>query len=153
MDYPVVTVAQLSAYLKALRKTHGLTQGGLGMLLGLKQVRIAEIEANPGSVSVAQMHRILSALGTQIVLHSTGAGWVHKGVQPDGVRTKSKATPSPSSPATPKGPLRKVASAGKTRVETSPKRAANAKLAAQPTKVTEGLAGSPSTAPKRRGTW
>lgn len=75
MDYPVITPGHLSELIKSLRKTRGLTQASLGALLGLKQVRIAEIENDPGSVSLGQIHHILSALGAQMVLRHTGAGW------------------------------------------------------------------------------
>jgi HTH-type transcriptional regulator / antitoxin HipB len=68
MDYPLRLVSQLRAHLQALRKQRGLTQAQLGKRLGLSQVRIAEIEANPGVVSVDQLARILSALGATLVL-------------------------------------------------------------------------------------
>lgn len=75
MDFHVATVAQLSAHLRALRKARGLTQADLGRLLGVKQSRIADIESNPGSISVSQMHKLLSALGAQMVLRDSGGGW------------------------------------------------------------------------------
>lgn len=68
MDYPLRLVSQLRAHLQALRKRRGLTQAQLGQRLGLSQVRIAEIEANPGVVSAEQLARILSALGATLVL-------------------------------------------------------------------------------------
>lgn len=68
MDYPVRLVDQLRAHLQALRRQRGLTQAQLGQRLGLSQVRIAEIEARPGLVSVDQLVRILSALGVGLVL-------------------------------------------------------------------------------------
>lgn len=68
MDYPLRLVGQLRAHLQALRKQRGLTQAQLGQRLGLSQVRIAEIEANPGVVSIEQLARILSALGATLVL-------------------------------------------------------------------------------------
>jgi len=75
MDYPVVAVSQLSAHLKALRKARGLTQTDLGKLLGVKQSRMATIESDPGSISVAQLHQVLAALGAQLVLRDRSAGW------------------------------------------------------------------------------
>ena len=45
-----------------------LTQAQLGRLMGLSQVRIAEIEKNPAAISVDQMIRLLAALDTQVVL-------------------------------------------------------------------------------------
>jgi HTH-type transcriptional regulator/antitoxin HipB len=68
MDYPLRLVSQLRAHLQALRKLRHLTQAQLGQRLGLSQVRIAEIEANPGVVSVDQLARILSAVDCLLVL-------------------------------------------------------------------------------------
>jgi transcriptional regulator with XRE-family HTH domain len=75
MDFPLATVSQLSEHLKALRKARGMTQAELGHLIGVKQSRIADIERDPGSISVAQMHQILSALGGQLYLRDGGSGW------------------------------------------------------------------------------
>lgn len=75
MDYPLRLTDQLRAHLRALRKQRGLTQAQLGQRLGLSQVRIAEIEAKPGLVSVDQLVRILSALGATLVLRDqAGSG-------------------------------------------------------------------------------
>jgi HTH-type transcriptional regulator / antitoxin HipB len=75
MDIHVATVSQLSAHLRALRKARLLTQTDLGRLLGVKQSRIADIESDPGSISVTQLHRVLSALGAQMFLRDSGGGW------------------------------------------------------------------------------
>ncbi|HET7792874.1 MAG TPA: helix-turn-helix domain-containing protein [Rhizobacter sp.] len=72
MDTPIHTVDQLSAHLRALRKARGMTQTALGTLLGVKQSRVADIERDPGSISVAQLHQVLSALGCQLQLHDAG---------------------------------------------------------------------------------
>lgn len=74
MDYPLRLAGQLREHLRALRKRNGLTQAQLGQRLGLGQVRIAEIEAHPGLVSVEQLVRILSALGATMVLRDEAAG-------------------------------------------------------------------------------
>ncbi|MCZ7562897.1 MAG: helix-turn-helix transcriptional regulator [Burkholderiales bacterium] len=47
MDYPIRFPDQIRQQLRALRKTKGLTQAQLGKLLGVRQVRIAEIERDP----------------------------------------------------------------------------------------------------------
>lgn len=70
MDYPIQTSAQLSAHLKSLRKDKGLSQAELGKLLGLGQVRIANIEKQPGAISVDQLIRILQLLDTRLALQS-----------------------------------------------------------------------------------
>jgi HTH-type transcriptional regulator/antitoxin HipB len=60
-----------------LRKARKQTQAELGRLLGVKQSRIADIEGDPGSVSVSQLHQMLSALGAQMLLReSGGGGWI-----------------------------------------------------------------------------
>jgi HTH-type transcriptional regulator/antitoxin HipB len=83
MDLQVATIAQLSPHLRALRKARKLTQADLGRLLGVKQSRIADIEGDPGSVSVSQLHKMLSALGAQMLLReSDGGGWVPTGKGP-----------------------------------------------------------------------
>jgi HTH-type transcriptional regulator/antitoxin HipB len=68
MDDPIQTAAQLSAHIKSLRKAKGLTQTQLGQLLGLGQVRIADIEKSPGTISVDQLIKILQALDTRLAL-------------------------------------------------------------------------------------
>ena len=66
--YPISFSAQLRQHLRALRKKRGLTQAQLGALVGVSQVRIAEIEANPGLVSFDQLMQLLSNLGVSIYL-------------------------------------------------------------------------------------
>ena len=75
MDFPLATVAQFTDHLRALRKARGMTQADLGRLIGVSQSRIADIERDPGSVSVTQMHQILSALGGKMILRDSGGGW------------------------------------------------------------------------------
>ncbi|MDM0112523.1 helix-turn-helix domain-containing protein [Variovorax sp. J22R133] len=60
--------AQLSAHLKSLRQSQKLTQAQLGARIGVKQTRIADIEKNPGAVSVAQLMQLLHALDTRVLL-------------------------------------------------------------------------------------
>lgn len=71
MDYPIRFPDQLRQQLRALRKTKGLTQAQLGKLLGIGQVRIAEIERDPSVVSVVQLFKLLTALDAHIVLRDS----------------------------------------------------------------------------------
>lgn len=71
MDYPIRFPDQLRQQLRALRKTKGLTQTQLGKLLGVGQVRIAEIERDPSAVSVAQLFKLLTALDAHIALRDS----------------------------------------------------------------------------------
>ena len=66
--FPLQTSAQLSVHLKSLRKARGLTQAELGLRIGVKQVRIADIEKNPGAVSLDQLLQILHALDARLLL-------------------------------------------------------------------------------------
>ena len=66
--FPVQTSAQLSVHLKSLRKARGLTQTALGQRIGVKQVRMADIEKNPGAVSLDQLLQVLHALDARLLL-------------------------------------------------------------------------------------
>lgn len=66
--YPVHFSEQMRQHLRSLRKSRGLTQAELGLLLGVSQARIAEIESKPGAVSVEQLMKLLSALGVTLML-------------------------------------------------------------------------------------
>jgi HTH-type transcriptional regulator / antitoxin HipB len=68
MHIPVHSPSQLSTHLKSLRKAQKLTQTQLGARIGVKQTRIADIEKDPGAVSVAQLMQILHALDTRLLL-------------------------------------------------------------------------------------
>jgi HTH-type transcriptional regulator/antitoxin HipB len=65
---PIQTADQLSAHLKSLRKALGLTQAQLGERIGVKQVRIADIERDPGAISVGQLLEIIHALDARLLI-------------------------------------------------------------------------------------
>ena len=90
MDYPIRLADQLKAHLRSLRKQRGLTQAQLGKRLGIGQVRIAEIEARPGLVSVDQLVKLLSALGAGLVVRDVEGGSASPVAGP---------APEPASPA------------------------------------------------------
>ncbi len=69
--FPVQTPAQLSIHIKSLRNARGLTQAALGQRIGVKQVRIAEIEKNPGAVGLHQLLQILHVLDARLLLADT----------------------------------------------------------------------------------
>ena len=71
MDYPIRFADQFRQQLRALRKAKGLTQTQLGKLMGVGQVRIAEIEKDPSAVSVAQLFKLLTALDVHVVLRDS----------------------------------------------------------------------------------
>lgn len=73
MDYPVQLSTQLRQLLRSLRKSHQLTQAELALQLGVVQSRIADIERDPGAVSVEQMLHLLAILGAQLVVREVSA--------------------------------------------------------------------------------
>lgn len=64
--YPIQTVGQLGPYLKSLRRARGWTQAALAGALGVSRARVNTIERDPGTVSVAQLHRVLTLLGARL---------------------------------------------------------------------------------------
>ena len=70
---PIHTPDQLSVHIKSLRKARGLTQAQLGERIGVKQVRVADIERSPGSVSLDQLLQVLHALDARLLLADTRA--------------------------------------------------------------------------------
>jgi HTH-type transcriptional regulator/antitoxin HipB len=68
MNYRVDTPGQLGIVLRALRKTQGLNQTELGVLLGVSQRRIAAIEKSPAVTGFDQISRLISVLGGKLVV-------------------------------------------------------------------------------------
>ncbi len=64
----IQTASQLSAHFKSLRKARGMTQAELGQRIGVKQVRVADIERRPGAISVEQLIEVLHALDARLLL-------------------------------------------------------------------------------------
>ena len=69
--FPIQSPSQLSVHIKSLRKARGLTQTALGERIGVKQVRMADIENNPASVSLDQLLQVLHALDARLLLADT----------------------------------------------------------------------------------
>lgn len=114
MDFPIHLTSQLREHLRALRKARGLTQAALGGLLGVGQARIAEIESNPGAVSVDQLMRVISALRASLVLRDdvleVSANRPDAGVSPrtapaDKPRKQAKQPPANTPPSGQSQPL------------------------------------------------
>lgn len=74
MDYPLQLVSQLQQLLKSLRKSRQMTQAELARRLGVVQSRVADIERDPGAVSVEQLLQVLAMLGAQVVVRQTYTG-------------------------------------------------------------------------------
>lgn len=71
MDYPVQLTSQLKQLLKSLRKSRQMTQAELARRMGVVQSRVADIERDPGAVSVDQLMQVLAMLGAQVVVRQT----------------------------------------------------------------------------------
>lgn len=99
MDYPVAIIGQLKHYLRSLRKARGMTQADLAKRLGVGQSRIADIEANPGAVSVEQLLQVLARLNAQLVVRDGQSADAAAAVSdaPGGgtLRSKEVATAAP----------------------------------------------------------
>ena len=100
MSFPLRLPDQLKQHLRALRKSRGLTQAQLGVLVGVKQARVAEIEANPGAVSLDQLTKVLAALGVTLHLHTADVAGTRErqvaGAPP--VRRGAKRAAKPAAP-------------------------------------------------------
>jgi len=66
--YVISNAMQLSAYLRALRRSRRLTQAELGVRLGVSAARIGRIERNPGAVGVDNILSVLRLLGARLEL-------------------------------------------------------------------------------------
>jgi HTH-type transcriptional regulator / antitoxin HipB len=72
--YPLKTLNQLRPLLIGFRKANGLTQKEVSERLGVTQQTYARLEANPGSVSIERLFRVLTVLGVEVVLSSEPRG-------------------------------------------------------------------------------
>jgi transcriptional regulator with XRE-family HTH domain len=68
-NYPIANGEQLRAYLRALRKTRGMTQQDLANRLGVTRPRVWKIEQAPGDVTLTNLLSVLTALGVQLTVH------------------------------------------------------------------------------------
>ena len=117
VDYPVQLASHLRQLLKSLRKSRRMAQAELARRLGVVQSRVADIERDPGAVSVEQLLQVLAVLGAQVVFRATTIGTPatqpsidlerHAEVKVTAtatLTTRSKsAAPTPGAP--PEGPL------------------------------------------------
>lgn len=95
MDYPLQLTSQLQQLLKSLRKSRQMTQAQLARHLGVVQSRVADIEREPGSVSVEQLMNVLAMLGAQLVVRDT---------EPSKLPSVPGGSPDKQAPAQPAGP-------------------------------------------------
>lgn len=82
IESPVRVPAQVGPLLKSLRKVRGVSQAALGRTLGVTQTRIAQIESQPGSVSLEQIMVVLRALDAELVVRARSTTTVLKANEP-----------------------------------------------------------------------
>lgn len=75
MDFPIQTLSQLRPILQGFRKENALTQAALAAKIGITQQSYADLEANPASVSVERLFKVLSLLNVGILLTSSNPQW------------------------------------------------------------------------------
>ena len=63
---------QAGPLLQAARKSAGLSQTALARRLGISQSRMSAMEFDPGSISLAQLLAMCSALNLELVLQTRG---------------------------------------------------------------------------------
>jgi HTH-type transcriptional regulator/antitoxin HipB len=68
MKFTIASSAQLSTHFKSLRRAKGWSQADLGQKLGIGQARVAQIEGDPGSISVDKLLQILHLLDAKLVV-------------------------------------------------------------------------------------
>lgn len=68
MDYKIAMATQLSSLLKNIRKQMGFTQKQMGEKLGVSQVMVAKIEANPQGARFERILQMLSVLEMDLVV-------------------------------------------------------------------------------------
>jgi transcriptional regulator with XRE-family HTH domain len=162
MDFPLATVTQFTDHLRALRKARGMTQTDLGRLIGVSQSRIADIERDPGAVSLTQMHQILSALGGQMILRDSGGSW--KFQADDFARATKTGSAHPTganvltskAPAKPKAGRHVVNASSQLRGVSLPSGKAPARPKTDQTLVNTGskvIRSTPGRSKKPRGSW
>ncbi|MGR4870344.1 helix-turn-helix domain-containing protein [Variovorax sp. LARHSF232] len=142
MDFPIHLPSQLREHLRALRKARGLTQAALGQLLGVGQARIAEIENNPGVVSVDQLMKLLSALRASLVLRDDGLEMIAASL-PGKLASPKSVSPHPSKKAL-RRPSTNEPPAGQGQVQPLPR---GGRYSAKSTSARRGSTQAPSDAP------
>ncbi|MGF6786458.1 helix-turn-helix transcriptional regulator [Paraburkholderia sp. 35.1] len=73
MDYAIKTLSQLRPILQGFRKAAGLTQAAMAAHLGVTQQTYAQLEANPATVSVERLFRVLRVLQVDLKLAQSGS--------------------------------------------------------------------------------
>lgn len=70
--FTVRTADQLPALLQAFRKQSGLTQSDVALRLGVTQQTYSALERNAANMGAARLLQLLSILGVEMVLDTSG---------------------------------------------------------------------------------
>lgn len=92
MDYPIKTLSQLKPILQGFRKAAGLTQAAMASHLGVTQQTYAQLEANPATVSMERLFKVLRVLQVDLQLTQT-ANRSSEGVAGENVAPSPAAKP------------------------------------------------------------
>ncbi|MBC8724983.1 helix-turn-helix transcriptional regulator [Paraburkholderia sp. 31.1] len=134
MDYAIKTLSQLRPILQGFRKAAGLTQAAMAAHLGVTQQTYAQLEANPATVSVERLFRVLRVLQVDLKLAQSGST--------PSVAVED-AAPVAGAPADAKGNAKRA-----TRVPLKPGPSAQKPKAVKPAKATKAASTS-----KKREDW
>ena len=145
-SYPIRFPDQWRQHLRALRKSRQVTQAQLGVLLGVSQARIAEIEANPAAVSVEQLMKILSVLDATMMLQEEIPS------PPAQAGTKTDDPPPHGTPLAANLPLESATSPSSARSMVIP-RQAEATAPSPPEKATSSTPKRKLMLRSRKGSW
>ena len=131
MDYPIKTLSQLKPILQGFRKAAGLTQAAMASHLGVTQQTYAQLEANPATVSVERLFKVLRVLEVDLKLTQTATGSSASNVGGENVTSSLRAR-QPADTAAAGRPAKNAAGmAGKATRKTSSPRKREASSATQ----------------------
>lgn len=96
MKIKISTSEQLSTQFKSLRKAKGWSQAELGKNIGLKQARVAQIEGDPGSISVDKLLQVLHAIGANLLIETDESGKASRAETSTSLAARSGAAAAPA---------------------------------------------------------
>ncbi|MGF6934629.1 HTH-type transcriptional regulator/antitoxin HipB [Paraburkholderia sp. UCT70] len=147
MDYAIKTLSQLRPILQGFRKAAGLTQAAMAAHLGVTQQTYAQLEANPATVSVERLFRVLRVLQVDLKLAQSGStqsvAVEDAAPAPNRSRRARSGTPVAGAPVEAKGNAKRA-----TRLPLKPGPSAQKPKAVKPAKATKAASTS-----KKREDW
>jgi HTH-type transcriptional regulator/antitoxin HipB len=165
VDYSIKTLSQLRPILQGFRKAAGLTQVAMASHLGVTQQTYAQLEANPATVSVERLFKVLRVLQVDLKLtQSAATSSESSGTEsntssaPVVAQPANKAAAATAKPRRKTQPPRKQETAAKTPARTRPSTKQPARTTTRKTssnaasKAPRGVA-KPERAAKKRENW